>query len=84
MSFNSTGPHYCPECKPVFRVPKNKPRVRVGVRLELVESNYSGLSVDMATCPECGRGYSISYKVDRIERAPSWDVSPEGGEFRDQ
>lgn len=77
MPFYSTGPHYCPDCPPVYRHPKNKPPVREGHRLQLTDGNYSGTGADMANCPNCGRGYAILYKVDKVERVESWDVKPE-------
>jgi hypothetical protein len=71
--FNSTGPHYCPTCPPTFRRPKDKPPVRVGERLELTESNYSGCGVDITYCPKCGKGFQISYQVKAItELGPEW------------
>lgn len=77
--FNETGPHFCPECPPTYRRPKDREQVREGARLQLSESNYSGCGVDMANCPECGRGYEIQYdhKVRRMLRAESWDVDLE-------
>jgi len=80
MPFNSTGPHYCPNCPPVYRFPKKiHPRdeknvvmiegrsgVRCGVQLELGEDNYSGCGVDIAFCPECKKAFQVSYKVDTI------------------
>lgn len=62
MSFESTGPHYCPVCPPV----KNKHRRRIDQPLELMTQNYSGCGVDMAQCPRCERIFQISYKVDQI------------------
>lgn len=76
--FHSAGPHYCPECPPIW-VGKNKSR-RGDPPLHLDESNYSGCGVDMATCPRCGRGFAISYQVKAIQRAPEWDVPPGGNE----
>jgi hypothetical protein len=56
---------YCPSC------PKDsKGR---GQDLKLTEANYSGCAVDMANCCECGKGYQISYKIDKIKRADGWD-----------
>jgi len=67
---NADGPVRCPSCKPH----KNKKGKIIGPNLTLSESNYSGYGVDMANCPECGKGFQISFKIDKIERAPSWDV----------
>ena len=77
--FNSAGPIFCRVCKPVFR--RKKPEERVGVRLELVEDNYSGCGVDIASCPECKNIFQISYKVDEITKLnpKDWgvdDVTP--------
>ena len=69
MSFNSTGPHFCPVCPPVM-VGKKKDR-RVGETLSLRASNYSGCGVDVADCPACGRRFQISYKVDQVLEVPS-------------
>lgn len=60
---------WCPECKPVF----NRQNRRVGQVLTCVESNYHGCGVDMANCEKCGKGFQISFKIDKIERAPEWD-----------
>lgn len=62
--FYTNGSVFCPKCPARFR--KTKPDERVGVRLECVESNYHGCSVDHALCPECETYFSISYKVDDI------------------
>lgn len=54
----------CPHCKATdtCRVP-----------LKCSERNYSGCSVDMANCPECGKGFSVSYKIDEVVPVESWD-----------
>ena len=58
----------CPVC------PKRKTkRGSFGVQLELVEHNYSGCGVDIASCPNCQRVFEISYKVDKIK-----DISDAG------
>jgi len=41
--------------------------------LECVESNYSGCSVDVARCPECGKGYQVSFTIQEVKHVPSWD-----------
>jgi len=46
-----------------------------GPVLECSERNYSGCAVDMAHCPECGRGYQISYSVAEVSPQPSWDMA---------
>ena len=66
---NGLMPHYCLCC------PKwiNKNGKEKGQELEITETNYSGCGVDIWSCPECGRGFQISYKVDKITRAEDWD-----------
>lgn len=73
MPFHSTGPHYCPACPTVV----NKRGRTMNEPLRLLESNYSGCGVDMASCPECGKVWEISYKVDRMTRAKSWEAKTE-------
>jgi hypothetical protein len=63
MPFHSTGPHFCPRCPEV----RNRRGERVGVRLDLIESNYSGCGVDIACCPQCEKRYQISYCVRSID-----------------
>ena len=69
MLFHSTGPHYCPECRPL----RNHKGRRIDQPLDLVESNYSGCGVDIAQCPTCGKTFQISYKVAEIIRIGSDD-----------
>ncbi len=59
----------CPHCKelPEFKDAHWSPY------LECSERNYSGYSVDMANCPECGRGYQIRYSVKAVDRVSDWD-----------
>lgn len=64
MSFDTNGPVYCPKCPPRFR--KSKPDQRVGVHLDCTETNYSGCGVDFGECPECGKRFQVSYKVNEI------------------
>jgi uncharacterized Zn finger protein len=68
--FRTVEPQFCPECPPT----KNKKGKVVGPRLILVEANYSGTGVDMVNCEQCGQGFRVSYKVDKIIRAKDWDV----------
>ena len=42
-------------------------------RLECVDANYSGTGTDIATCKKCGKGFSISYQINKITRAKDWD-----------
>lgn len=68
------GPLYCPDCKPVYTKGEGaKFRRRCNGQLQLSEGNYSGTGVDMVYCPDCGHGFSISYKVAAIDRAEDWD-----------
>jgi len=64
MTFYTNYPVYCPDCPPKFL--KSKPDQRVGVHLECTVHNYSGCSVDFGECPECGKRFQITYKVDAI------------------
>lgn len=73
--FYSTEPHYCPACKPERFLNKRTGKlVTVRQRLLLSEENYSGTGISMANCEKCGRGFAISYKVDKITPEPDWDV----------
>jgi hypothetical protein len=47
----------CPHC------PHDR---RGGVELTVDADNYSGCGVDICHCPECGRVYQVSYKIDNI------------------
>lgn len=67
------GPVFCPDCPPIF----NRQDKQVGVRLDLSEADYSGCGQDMANCPKCGHGFAISFKIDKVTRAPDWDVNLE-------
>jgi uncharacterized Zn finger protein (UPF0148 family) len=60
--FETTGPHYCPNCEPIL----NKKDRRVDEPLKLVVKNYSGCAVDIAVCPRCNHRFQISYKVDKV------------------
>lgn len=60
--WNSTGPHHCPICEPVF----NKRKQRIDIPLQLVNENYSGCGVDIGQCTKCQRYFQVSYKVDEI------------------
>jgi hypothetical protein len=59
--FEQSGPHYCPVCPPVF-VGKNKNR-RGNPPLTLEVRNYSGCSVDFASCSDCKKRFQLSYIV---------------------
>jgi hypothetical protein len=68
--FRTVKTPFCPACYPI----KNKRGNIIGPRLILVETNYSGTGVDMVNCEQCGKGFQVSYKVDKIVRAKDWDV----------
>ena len=55
----------CPECRPYGNMQN--------AQLEIIAHNYSGCGVDHAVCEECGKAWSISYKIDELTRIPSWD-----------
>ena len=59
----------CPECPAVERGKRS-----VKPFLEVVDSNYSGTSTDIGMCPRCNKAWSISFKIDKISRAPTWDI----------
>jgi hypothetical protein len=46
------------------------------VRLYVTSTNYSGTATDVGNCPECGKGYSVSFKVDKVVRVKDWDSKP--------
>lgn len=71
MSFNSTGPHYCPVCP---RVTNKYGRVVGPPPMELIESNYSGSGFDVAVCRECRRVYGVAYVASSYVRMPEWEV----------
>jgi hypothetical protein len=52
----------CPNC-PLTKTRRGGLR---GVELELVNDNYSGCGVDIVRCPECGKDFQVSYKIDTI------------------
>lgn len=64
---------FCPLCPPRF----NRRKDKIGVCLDLIESNYSGCGEDIMSCPECAKTFSISYKVDEITRIPDWEDKEE-------
>lgn len=65
-TFTHGSPIACPEC-PGVGPQKRKPW------LQVAERNYSGCSVDMGCCEECGKAWEISFKVDTMTRAPRFD-----------
>lgn len=68
MPFNSTGPHYCPECPSLIKIIKGRER-EFKATLDLVEENYHGTGADMAECRSCGKTFFVNYKVDSITNA---------------
>lgn len=71
-SFSHSVEVECPFCPPMGKR-QRKPL------LECNDQNYSGCGVDMGNCPECGRGFQISYRVAEVTHIPDWD-----GESREQ
>jgi len=57
----------CPEC------PGTGKRQRKPV-LEMLSKNYSGCSVDFGGCPECGKAWQVSYKIDNMTHEADWDI----------
>ncbi len=74
---------YCPEC-PVQKLTNKRTKKTRTVRpvLDVYARNYSGCGVDLATCPECGKGFAISYGVDKITREPGSDGPSRQGRER--
>ena len=52
----------CPQCP---KVETRRGDLR-GVTLELIYDNYSGCGVDICRCPQCGKDFQVSYKIDEI------------------
>jgi len=48
-----------------------------GHLLTCTERNHHGCSVDNAVCEKCGRGWQLSFKMDKVMRAPAWDDESE-------
>jgi len=69
--FTHGGEVECPNCPPAMYPGywrKSRPI------LNCIVSNYSGCSVDIGNCPECGKSFFISFKVDEITKADAcWD-----------
>ena len=53
---------FCPNCSQQV----NNKGIPVGVRIETIYNNYSGVYCDICKCPECGKKFWVSYKVDEI------------------
>lgn len=56
----------CPECPPYGKKGRRH-------QLDCVERNYSGCGVDIGQCPECGKAWTVSYKVEALTRVTEWD-----------
>jgi hypothetical protein len=52
----------CPLCPKV----KTRRGDMMGIELELIHDNYSGCGVDLCRCPECGKDFRVSFKIDEI------------------
>lgn len=57
----------CPDCKHEYE--RNGEKHVRHVQLKLIESNYIGCG-DITYCPECRKGYCVSYKVDEVTPDP--------------
>lgn len=62
MCFYTPETVFCPVCEPEY----NRHGTQINGRLECTVSNYSGCMVDFGECPDCGRRFQVSYKVDEI------------------
>ena len=60
----------CPDCA-------DNTNVR-NPRLVVIEQNYSGSGCDMGICPNCGKAWNISYKVNEMTHVPEWDETGQG------
>lgn len=61
--FESTSPHYCPKCDPVF----NKRGNRIDEPLLLTTRNYSGTGTDIAHCRNCDGYFMLTYQIKNVE-----------------
>ena len=52
----------CPNCPKILN---RRGKLR-GIELELINDNYSGCGVDICRCPECGKDFQVSYKIDAV------------------
>ena len=57
----------CPDCPPFGK--RNRRHT-----LDVLSINYSGSGTDIGACPECGKAWSISYKIDVMESCPDWNI----------
>ena len=69
---NCCDPVICPAC-----ISAGKAKYRKGVpwRPQLLVSvdNYHGTGSDIANCPECGKGYQVTFKVDTVIYCEHYD-----------
>jgi len=65
MTFYTHERVECPNCPKKVVGPEGRKLVQ-GVALECTVTNYSGCSVDFGECPECGKRFQVSYKVDEV------------------
>lgn len=61
MSFYTFDPVWCQNCPALY-----VRGIQVGVQLICTVRNYSGCSVDFGECPECGKRFQVSYKVNEV------------------
>ncbi len=57
----------CPDCPPFGK--RNRRHTLI-----VLTRNYSGCAIDMGACPECGKAWSISYKINMFEPCPDWNI----------
>ena len=66
----------CPHCIETLRATMTGHQIshsREIPLLECSERNYQGCGVDVAHCPECGKGYQVGYYVGRVAPVESWN-----------
>lgn len=54
----------CPVCPREQRTTSTGKQIVVGYDLNISETNYSGLDVDIADCPNCGKTFYVAYKKE--------------------
>jgi len=64
--FTHGGYIECPECPGQGK--RNKKPFLI-----CSETNYSGCSIDIGHCEECGKCFRVSFQVKDLTRTPEWD-----------
>ena len=59
----------CPLCPKTLR----RSGKTLGIELEITERNAHGSYEDIANCPECGKGFVITYGITSIVHEEGWD-----------